>query len=181
MLGIYLQRSWIVLFLCAVLLLPMYLFAPQVLLLTGQPPDLAAQAGAVSIWFIPTQFCFVFLLPLTRFLQCQLKNNVNAAFSFAALLVHVFITWLFVARLKFGLVGTALTLNFSWWVAAALMFAYVVGGGCPDTWKGFSLEAFVGLWDFTKLSAASGVMLWSVRYVSGDPQLIKQQIFPLLR
>ncbi|XP_042459372.1 protein DETOXIFICATION 27-like [Zingiber officinale] len=159
MLGIYLQRSWIVLFLCAVLLLPIYLFATQALLLTGQPPDLAAQAGAVSLLFIPTHFCFVFLLPLTRFLQCQLKNNVNAAFSFTALLVHVFITWLFVSRLKFGLVGTALTLSFSWWAAAAMLFAYVVGGGCPDTWKGFSLEAFVGLWDFTKLSAASGVML----------------------
>ncbi|KAG6530123.1 protein DETOXIFICATION 27-like [Zingiber officinale] len=159
MLGIYLQRSWIVLFLCAVLLLPMYLFATQVLLLTGQTPELAAQAGAVSLWFIPIHFCFVFFFPLVRFLQCQLKNNVNAAFSFAALFVHVFITWLFVSRLKFGLVGTALTLSFSWWAAAAMQFAYVVGGGCPDTWKGFSLEAFVGLWDFTKLSAASGVML----------------------
>ncbi|KAK3042933.1 hypothetical protein RJ639_001009, partial [Escallonia herrerae] len=32
-------------------------------------------------------------------------------------------------------------------------------GGCPLTWAGFSIEAFSGLWEFTKLSAASGVML----------------------
>ncbi|CAI0422075.1 unnamed protein product [Linum tenue] len=36
---------------------------------------------------------------------------------------------------------------------------YAVWGGCPLTWTGFSMEAFSGLWDFAKLSAASGVML----------------------
>ncbi|KAL7212158.1 hypothetical protein ACSBR2_014931 [Camellia fascicularis] len=30
---------------------------------------------------------------------------------------------------------------------------------CKETWSGFSLLAFSGLWDFLKLSAASGVML----------------------
>ncbi|KAL6960053.1 Protein DETOXIFICATION 27, partial [Sarracenia purpurea var. burkii] len=39
------------------------------------------------------------------------------------------------------------------------MFGYTVWGGCPDTWSGFSVEAFSGLWEFIKLSTASGVML----------------------
>ncbi|CAI0460491.1 unnamed protein product [Linum tenue] len=30
---------------------------------------------------------------------------------------------------------------------------------CRDTWTGFSVQAFHGLWDFFKLSVASGVML----------------------
>ncbi|OAY62853.1 Protein DETOXIFICATION 27 [Ananas comosus] len=159
MLGVYMQRSWIVLFLCAVVLLPMYFFATPILRLLGQPPELAAQAGDVSMWLIPLHFSFAFLFPLQRFLQCQLKNAVNAVISAVALVVHVFVTWLFVSRMQLGLVGTAATLNFSWWVAAFLQFAYVACGGCPDTWKGFSLEAFAGLWEFLKLSAASGVML----------------------
>jgi len=29
----------------------------------------------------------------------------------------------------------------------------------PHTWNGFSVEAFSGLWDFLKLSAAAEVML----------------------
>nr|CAD1838123.1 unnamed protein product [Ananas comosus var. bracteatus] len=159
MLGVYMQRSWIVLFLCAVVLLPMYFFATPILRLLGQPPELAAQAGDVSMWLIPLHFSFAFLFPLQRFLQCQLKNAVNAVISAVALVVHVFVTWLFVSRMQLGLVGTAATLNFSWWVAALLQFAYVACGGCPDTWKGFSLEAFAGLWEFLKLSAASGVIL----------------------
>lgn len=160
MLGIYMQRSWIVLFLCAILLLPMYLFATPILKLLGQPSDLAEQAGMVSIWLIPLHFSFVFLFPLQRFLQCQLKNSIIAIMSAVALVVHIFVSWLFVYHFKFGLIGTALTLDFSWWVSAFLLYGYVLFGGCPLSWKGFSMEAFAGLWEFLKLSAASGVMLW---------------------
>ncbi|KAG0453020.1 hypothetical protein HPP92_025684 [Vanilla planifolia] len=159
MLGIYMQRSWIVLFLCATAILPLYFFAADILELTGQPPELAVQAGVVSVWFIPLHYALVFLFPLQRFLQCQLKNSVHAVASGIALVVHLFISWLFVYQLKLGLFGTAMTLNFSWWFAAVLLLCYVAFGGCPETWKGLSFEAFSGLWEFLKLSAASGVML----------------------
>ncbi|XP_039114213.1 protein DETOXIFICATION 27-like [Dioscorea cayenensis subsp. rotundata] len=159
MLGVYMQRSFIVLFLCAVALLPIYFFATPILELTGQPPELAAMAGKVTLWLIPLHFSFAFLFPIQRFLQCQLKNSINAYVSFLALIVHIFVSWLFVSKLKFGLIGTAATLNFSWWVAALCLYAYVTLGGCPLTWKGFSFEAFSGLLEFLRLSAASGVML----------------------
>ncbi|CAO2174053.1 unnamed protein product [Urochloa humidicola] len=159
MMGVYMQRSWIVLSICALLLLPVYLFAEDLLLLTGQSPELSAMAGKVAVLFIPLQFCFAFLFPLQRFLQCQVKNIPNAVASAAALCIHLLISWLFVSKLQFGLVGVALTLSVSWWAIAAMLFAYVSCGGCPETWHGFSVEAFAGLWEFVKLSAGSGVML----------------------
>ncbi|KAJ6833741.1 protein DETOXIFICATION 27-like [Iris pallida] len=159
MLGVYMQRSWIVLFLCATLLLPMYFFATPILELLGQPSDLAAEAGLIALWFIPLHFSFVFMFPLQRFLQCQLKNSVNAIISAIALVVHIFVSWLFVYQFKLGIIGAALTLDFSWWVAVILLYCYVSCGGCPLSWNGFSMEAFAGLWEFMKLSAASGVML----------------------
>ncbi|KAL0911923.1 hypothetical protein M5K25_017861 [Dendrobium thyrsiflorum] len=122
-------------------------------------PELAAQAGKLSIWFIPVHYAFVFILPLQRFLQSQIKNFVHAAVSAIVLIVHLFMTWLFVYRYKFGLFGTAMVLNFSWWVGVGLLMAFVLYGGCRETWKGFSMLAFDGLWEFLKLSAASGVML----------------------
>ncbi|TVU22651.1 hypothetical protein EJB05_32366, partial [Eragrostis curvula] len=159
MMGVYMQRSWIVLFVCAMLLLPIYFFAEDIFLLTGQSREASKMAGKISIWFIPLHFSFAFLFPLQRFLQCQMKNFVNAVAAGVALCVHVFINWLFVTRLKFGLVAVALALSFSWWVISLMLFAYVAFGGCPETWHGFSVEAFAGLWEFVKLSAASGVML----------------------
>ncbi|XP_014521167.1 protein DETOXIFICATION 27-like [Vigna radiata var. radiata] len=159
MLGVYLQRSWIVLFICCILLLPLYLFASPVLKLLGQPHDLADLTGTVSMWLIPVHFAFAFQFPLQRFLQCQVKTAPIAWVSLVALLVHVFVSWLFVFKLEFGVIGAAATINISWWVLTLGLFGYSVWGGCPQTWAGFSVEAFSGLWEFVKLSAASGVML----------------------
>ncbi|CAD5177237.1 unnamed protein product [Musa acuminata subsp. malaccensis] len=113
MLGVYMQRSMVVLFLCALLLLPLYIFATPLLELLGQSKEIAREAGYLSLWLLPLHFSFAILFPLQRFLQCQLKNS----------------------------------------------FLYVVCGGCPRTWKGFSFEAMAGLWEYLKLSASSGVML----------------------
>nr|DAD41004.1 TPA_asm: hypothetical protein HUJ06_015327 [Nelumbo nucifera] len=64
-------------------------------------------------------------------------------------------------KLRVGLVGTAITLDFSWWVTALGLLTYTIcGGGCPLSWTGFSTQAFSGLWQFLRLSLALGVMLW---------------------
>ncbi|KAL5558576.1 hypothetical protein UlMin_034787 [Ulmus minor] len=159
MLGIYVQRSFIVLFLCCFLLSPLYIFAAPILKLLGQPEDVAELSGVVAIWLIPLHFSFAFMFPLQRFLQCQLKNGVIAWVSFVGLIVNVFTSWVFVYVLDFGVVGAAIALDISWWFLVLALFGYTVLGGCPHTWNGFSLQAFSGLWEFLKLSAASGVML----------------------
>ncbi|KAM7519699.1 hypothetical protein LguiB_018661 [Lonicera macranthoides] len=159
MLGVYMQRSWIVLSLCCILLLPVYIFAAPILILLGQPADVAQLSGLVSLWLIPLHFSFAFQFPLQRFLQSQLKTGVIAWVSLLALLVHALISWVFVYGFKLGVVGAAVTLNFSWWVLVFGLYGYTACGGCKHTWAGFSVEAFSGLWEFTKLSAASGVML----------------------
>ncbi|KAI9201049.1 hypothetical protein LWI28_017292 [Acer negundo] len=130
MLGIYLQRSWIVLFLCCFLLLPFYIFATPILKFIGQTDEVAEMSGVLSIWLIPLHFCFAFHLPMNRFLQSQLKAQ-----------------------------GCLVALDISWWVLFLGNYGYTVCGGCPWTWTGFSVEAFSELWGFLKLSASSGVML----------------------
>jgi MATE family multidrug resistance protein len=84
---------------------------------------------------------------------------VIALVSGGALLIHVILSWVFVYKLRVGIVGTALTLDFSWWVSVFGMFIYCVCGGCQLSWTGFSTQAFTGLWEFFKLSLASGIML----------------------
>ncbi|KAE9613349.1 hypothetical protein Lal_00027799 [Lupinus albus] len=159
MLGVYMQRSWIILSICCVFLLPIYLFASPALKLLGQPDELAELSGNVAIWLIPLHFSFAFQFPLQRFLQSQLKTAVIAWVSLVALLVHIFVSWLFMFKLQLGVIGAAATTNFSWWALTLGLYAYATRGGCPNTWSGFSIEAFSGLWEFVKLSASSGVML----------------------
>ncbi|KAK3023244.1 hypothetical protein RJ639_044410 [Escallonia herrerae] len=146
------------------LLLPVYVYATPVLKVLGQPDDVAEQSGLVALWFIPIHFSFAFQCPLQRFLQSQLKTGVLVWVSLVAIVVHVFISWLFVYQFEFGVVGLAIALDISWWILVFGMLGYTVCGGCPDTWTGFSVQAFSGLWDFLKLSTSSGVMLWYNAY-----------------
>ncbi|KAI3859899.1 hypothetical protein MKX03_016534 [Papaver bracteatum] len=160
MLGIYLQRSWVVLTICAILLLPIYIFTTPILKLMGQPDDLAELSGLVTVWLIPLNFALALKFPLQIFLQCQLKTPIVAWACSGALLFHIFFSWLVVYKLGFGVIGAAATSSVSWWITVIGLFSYItVGGGCPETWTGFSMEAFSGLWEFFKLSAASGVMI----------------------
>lgn len=159
MLGIYMQRSCVVLSCCAILLLPMFIFATPLLKILGQSADVAERTGLVARWLIPMHLSFVFQFSLVRFLQSQLKTSVIAWSAAVALLVHAIVSWLFVYKLGVGIVGTALTLDFSWWLSVFILYGYVVYGGCPMTWNGFSWEAFADLWGFFKLALASGVMI----------------------
>ncbi|XP_048129823.1 protein DETOXIFICATION 27-like isoform X2 [Rhodamnia argentea] len=159
MLGIYLQRSWIVLFLCCFLLLPFYVFATPLLKLLGQPNDVVEMSGAVALWLIPLHFSFAFQFPLTKFLQSQLKTQVLAWVSLAGLGINVLTSCLCVYVFDLGVVGLSVALDLSWWFLVLALFTYAACGRCPLTWPGFSMEAFSGLWEFVKLSAASGVML----------------------
>ncbi|KAL4196421.1 hypothetical protein AMTRI_Chr04g183110 [Amborella trichopoda] len=149
----------------AVLLLSMYIFATPILKLTGQTAEIAELAGSVTIWFIPQHFAFVFLFPLQRFLQSHLRNMIIACVAVGSLLLHVGLCWGLIFGLKLGLVGAAWTLNFARWVPVIGQFVYACCGWCPQTWTGFSREAFSGLWEFLKLSAPSGIMLWSVFFL----------------
>lgn len=124
MLGIYLQRSWIVLFICSVLLLPMFVFAAPFLKFIGQPTELADQAGLVAIWLIPFHLSFPFQFTLQRFLQSQLMTGVIALVSGCTLVAHVVVNWIFVSKMRVGIVGNALILDFSWWLSVLGMFIY---------------------------------------------------------
>lgn len=61
--------------------------------------------------------------------------------------------------LDLGIAGASCVLNCSWWISPLWLLAYTLWR-CPLTWPGFSMEALCGLWEFVKLSVASGVMLW---------------------
>nr|CAB3457311.1 unnamed protein product [Digitaria exilis] len=159
MLGIYLQRSWLILLAVAVLLAPVYVFSAQLLVALGLPVELSLDTGTISMYMLPVNFMLAILLPLNKFLQCQLKNWVMAVTTVAVFPVHVAATWLLVRYLQLGVMGAVISSNISWALMTGMQLAYAIGGGCPETWKGFSASALVDLKDFVKLSTASGVML----------------------
>ncbi|RDY06813.1 Protein DETOXIFICATION 29, partial [Mucuna pruriens] len=162
MLGVYMQRSWVLLTCTACVLCFLYIFAGPVLKLIGQDRDISEAAGTFAIWMIPQLFAYALNFPVVKFLQAQSKVMVIAVVSGVAMVLHPLLSWLLMVKLEWGLVGAAVLLNGSWWFVVAAQLAYVFSGRCGATWSGFSFEAFRNLWGFFRLSLASAVMLWSV-------------------
>ncbi|XP_050238443.1 protein DETOXIFICATION 34 [Mercurialis annua] len=158
LLGVYMQRSWIILFVACLCLLPLYLSATPILKLLGQENDIAELAGRFTIRVIPHMFSLAVNFPTQKFLQAQSKVGALAWIGFGALTVHVGMLYLFLGVFKWGLDGAAAAYDVSGWGTALAQLAYVVGW-CKDGWTGLSWLAFRDLWEFTKLSIASAVMI----------------------
>ncbi|KAI3498909.1 hypothetical protein L1887_34695 [Cichorium endivia] len=160
MLGIYLQRSTILLMLTGIPLSIIYVYSRQLLILIGQSKEIAAAASIFIYGLIPQIFAYAANFPIQKFLQAQSIVNPSAYIAATMLVVHIGLTYLGLYVWGWGLLGASLILSFSWWVIVVAQFVYILTSQrTKETWTGFSMQAFSGLWPFFKLSLASAVML----------------------
>ncbi|KAI3997046.1 hypothetical protein MKX01_040137 [Papaver californicum] len=157
LLGTYLQRSWVILLGTAIPLTLISVFAKHILLFFGQNRDISELSGTYSIWMIPQLYMYALNFPMQRFLQAQSKVIALAWISFGVLAIHIPLSWFCI--MKWGIVGAAASLNFSWVLVVILQFSYIVSGSCKDSWSGFTWLAFNDMLSFLWLSLASAVML----------------------
>ncbi|CAN0914527.1 Protein DETOXIFICATION 40 [Linum grandiflorum] len=160
MLGIYLQRSTVLLTLTGILLTLLYVFSKPILILLGESPEIASAASIFVYGLIPQIFAYAVNFPIQKYLQAQSIVAPSAYISVFTLGIHVVLSYVAIYKLGMGLLGASLVLSFSWWIVVAAQFVYILKSSrCRYTWDGFSSQAFVGLGTFFKLSAASAVML----------------------
>ncbi|CAN8308950.1 unnamed protein product [Cochlearia groenlandica] len=158
MLGVYMQRSWLILLGSSFCLLPLYVYATPLLILLGQEPEIAEISGRFTAQIIPQMFALAINFPTQKFLQAQSKVGILAWIGFFALTIHIFILYLFINVFKWGLNGAAAAFDVSAWGIAFAQVVYVVGW-CKEGWYGLSWLAFKDVLPFLKLSIASAVML----------------------
>ncbi|XAR55387.1 hypothetical protein NMG60_11035443 [Bertholletia excelsa] len=160
MLGIYLQRSTVLLTGTGILITLVYVFCEPILLFLGEAPDIASAAALFVYGLIPQIFAYAANFPIQKFLQAQSIVTPSAYISAAALALHLLLSWLAVYKLGLGLLGASLVLSLSWWIIVLAQFVYIVKSEkCKYTWSGFTVQAFSGLPGFLKLSVSSAVML----------------------
>uniref|UniRef100_A0A2N9FAY3 Protein DETOXIFICATION n=1 Tax=Fagus sylvatica TaxID=28930 RepID=A0A2N9FAY3_FAGSY len=158
LLGVYMQRSWIILWITCIILLPIYIFATPILKLLGQEDDVSDIAGKFTILIIPQLFSLAINFPASKFLQAQSKVSVLAWIGFVAVIIHVVLLWLFIYVFDWGLTGAAIAFDITSWEIAVAQVVYVTGW-CKEGWTGLSWLAFKEIWAFVRLSLASAVML----------------------
>ncbi|KAG7960586.1 hypothetical protein I3843_10G131600 [Carya illinoinensis] len=159
MLGVYLQRSWIVLFFTSIFLLPLLIFTTPILKILGQEENIADIGGDVGHWFIAVLFSLIPSFTCQMFLQAQSKNVIITYLAAFSIAIHLLLSWLLTVKYKFGIPGAMFSTVLAYWIPNIGQLAFVMCGGCRQTWKGFSSLAFKELWPVIKLSVSSGVML----------------------
>ncbi|XP_031475307.1 protein DETOXIFICATION 40-like isoform X1 [Nymphaea colorata] len=160
MLGIYVQRSAILLTLTGIPLTVIYVFSKQILLFLGESTAVSGAASVFVMGLIPQIFAYAINFPIQKFMQAQSLVAPSAIISASTLLVHLLLSWLAVYKMGLGLLGASLVLSLSWWIIVIAQFVYIGSSpSCKRTWTGFSLQAFSGLCGFLKLSTTSAVML----------------------
>ncbi|KAA0040249.1 protein DETOXIFICATION 40-like [Cucumis melo var. makuwa] len=160
MLGIYLQRSAILLTITGLFLTIPYVFCKPILLFLGESKDIASAAEVFVYGLIPQIFAYSLNFPIQKFLQAQSIVFPSAYISAGTLVIHMLLSWVAAYKMGLGLLGVSLVLSLSWWIIVVGQFVYIVKSDkCKKTWRGFNVQAFSGLYSFFKLSAASAVML----------------------
>ncbi|XP_010941865.1 protein DETOXIFICATION 33 isoform X1 [Elaeis guineensis] len=159
MLGVYMQRSWVISGVTAMVLTPIYAFTSPMLKLVRQSKDVSEVAGKYATWTIPQLYAYAMNFPLQKFFQSQSKVWVMAVISGVVLGIHALLNWILVIKMGHGLLGAAIAVDVSWWLINLSQMIYLVSGFFPEAWQGFSLLAFQNLAAFVKLSLASAVML----------------------
>ncbi|KAK7320441.1 hypothetical protein VNO77_29912 [Canavalia gladiata] len=158
--SIILQRAIILHIGAAVLLTFLYWYSGAFLKAIGQSDSIAEQGQVYARGIILQLYAFAINCPMQRFLQAQNIVNPLAYMSVGVFLLHVLLSWLVVYVLGYGVLGAALTLSFSWWLLVLINGLYILfSPRCKETWTGFSLKAFKGIWPYFKLTVASAVML----------------------
>jgi len=160
MLGIYMQRSVVLLMATAIPLAAIYVYSGPILILLGESREIARAASIFVYGLIPQIFAYAVNFPIQKFMQAQSIMAPSAYISAATLVLHVALSYLVVYKLGLGILGASLTLSVSWWIIVVAQMVYIATSSrCRLTWNGFSMEAFSGLPQFFKLSIASAVML----------------------
>ncbi|CAN1267490.1 Protein DETOXIFICATION 35 [Linum perenne] len=182
MLGIYMQRSWIILLVSCFFLLPIYIFATPILILLGQEEAIANLAGKFTLLMIPQLFSMAINFPTAKFLQAQSKVIALAWINFAALIIQILLLWLLIFKLGWGITGAALASVMLclevWYSMSTIVLTGHLGNAVIDVGS-YSICMNLNGWEgmlFIGINAAISVRV-SNELGSGRPRAAKYAVY----
>uniref|UniRef100_A0A3Q7EZP3 Protein DETOXIFICATION n=1 Tax=Solanum lycopersicum TaxID=4081 RepID=A0A3Q7EZP3_SOLLC len=159
-LGTFTYSAIICLFLVCIPVSVLWIFTDKLLILTGQDPSIATEAGKYAIWLIPTLFPYAILQSLVRYLQAQSLIQPMLLSAVVSLCFQVTICWAFIFKLNLGIAGAALSISLSYWLNVILLILYVkYSSVCEKTRASFSTDFFLTTGDFFRFAIPSAVMV----------------------
>ncbi|CAK8534216.1 unnamed protein product [Lathyrus sativus] len=168
MLGVHTQRAMFIITIFAIPLAIIWANTRSILILLGQDPEIATEAGSYVMLMIPGLFGYGLIQCLNRFLQSQ---NIVFPMMFSAVvttLLHIPLCWIMVYKSGLGGRGAAVANSMSEWLNVVILSLYIkFSPSCKKSWTGFSKESLAlnSIPIFLKLAIPSTLMvcleMWS--------------------
>ncbi|CAN6868040.1 unnamed protein product [Brassica oleracea] len=137
----------------------LWVFMDKLLELFHQDPLISQLACRYSIWLIPALFGYSILQSLTRYFQSQGLVLPLFLSSLGALCFHIPFCWLLVYKLRFGIVGAALSIGLSYWLNVGLLWVFMRDSSLHRETKNLrAQEIFLCMKQFIALAIPSAMM-----------------------
>ncbi|XP_074295591.1 protein DETOXIFICATION 12-like [Silene latifolia] len=132
----------------------------KILVLMGQEPSIAHEAGRFCTLLVPSLFACAVLQPLVRFFQVQSLVMPMVITSFATMCLHIPLCWALVFKSGLYNVGAALAMNMSFWVNVVFLALYMkFSSSCAETRSPLSMDIFHGIGEFFGYAIPSATMV----------------------
>ncbi|KAK9013125.1 hypothetical protein V6N11_041145 [Hibiscus sabdariffa] len=158
--GTYTYCSILSLFPICIPICLIWTFMDKLLVLLGQNPEIAMEAGRYAIWLIPALLAYPILQSLIRYLQCQSLVLPMFLSSFAAVLLHIPLCWILTYKTSMGMTGAALSTGLALWFNVALLVIYMrYSSACEKSRAFISKDVFSCVKEFFSYGVPSAVMV----------------------
>ncbi|KAJ6293040.1 hypothetical protein OIU78_025088 [Salix suchowensis] len=159
-LGIHLQASCIISFLCSIIISIIWLYTEPLLIFLRQDPEISKAAALYLKYLIPGVFAFGFLQNILRFLQTQSIVMPLILLSGIPMCFHIGVAYALVHKTALGFRGASLAVSISLWISTLVLVIYVIySKKFKKTWEGFSSESLRHIGVNLKLALPSAAMV----------------------
>ncbi|XP_050224815.1 protein DETOXIFICATION 12-like [Mercurialis annua] len=142
----------------------------KLLILIGQDPTIAHEAGNFTRLLVPALFAYAIFQPLIRYYQTQSLTTPILISACATLALHIPLSWVLVFESGLGNLGGALAISISNWLNVIFLVVYMrYSSACEKTRVPISMEVIHGVGEFFRFAIPSVLMIclqwWSYEIV----------------
>ncbi|XP_028757798.1 protein DETOXIFICATION 14-like [Neltuma alba] len=157
--GVQIQTGIFCLLLCCIPLSMLWLNLGRLLVVLGQDPLIAHEAGKFAVCLIPALFGYATLQVLVRFYLMQSMITPLVISSSLTITSHVVFCWTLVFKSGMGRFGGAFAIGISYWLNVILLSLYMkFSDSCAKTRVPISMELFQGIGEFFRFAIPSAIM-----------------------
>jgi MATE family multidrug resistance protein len=153
-LGVYLQRAYVIL---TMLLIPVSILwwnCDTVLLWIGQDPEVSARVTIYLRYLLIGAPAYIYFEATKKYVEAQGIMHISTIAIGISIPIYAVLNYVLVYMepFKLGFIGIPISISITYWLMLSIMLFYIRFIDGYSAWGGFSLECFKGLGTYMRLA-----------------------------